>query len=106
MSRFGGYPTGDISVNVLVEERVKKEDSGMSRFDYVKYDEEAMQQQANFKVAFENIEHMACSLDASRWRSELMTQLEYAYMCAGKMIRDDQIMRNGTAELEESRGDS
>jgi hypothetical protein len=78
----------------------------MSRFDYVKYDEEAMVSQANFKADFEDLELMIKQFPPSRWKSELLTQLEYAYMCAGKMIRDDQIDRNAEVELEESRSDS
>jgi len=76
-----------------------------SRFDYVQYDEIASQTQANFKIAFQHIEMMAMRIPASRWKSELMTQLEYAYMCTGKMLRDDQIDRNN-GELKESRGES
>ncbi len=34
----------------------------------------------------------------------IMTKLEEAYMCVGKAIRDDQIARNGSAPLQEARG--
>lgn len=74
------------------------------RFDYVKYDEQAIKCQAQFKEAFESIERMVDTLPNGRAKSLIFTKLEEAYMWTGKAIRDDQIARNGTAPLQEERG--
>ncbi|TXH10666.1 MAG: hypothetical protein E6R04_04855 [Spirochaetes bacterium] len=111
----------------------------MSRFDYVKYDEEAIKKQARLKIlhtkmekALEEVE--ACrqeiwaeahevlpddKVDAPRDRAldflnkatgpdidEALSDLEHSYMWLGKAIRDDQINRNGAADLQEGRTDS
>jgi hypothetical protein len=69
------------------------------RFSYVKYDEHSAANQAVFKKKFEELEDFALQvLSKGRWRSELMTQLEYAYMCTGKALRDDQIERTGEVD--------
>lgn len=76
----------------------------MSRYDYVKYDDIAMNVQADFKNMFENISGFADSLLKSpRAKALVQTKLEEAYMWVGKAIRDDQIARNGSAELQEER---
>lgn len=76
----------------------------MSRFDYVKYDEAAIQQQAEFKKLFENLSENADHwLKSPRAKALVQTKLEEAYMWVGKAIRDDQIARNGVAELQEER---
>lgn len=78
----------------------------MGRFDYVKYDDKAQEIQMAFKTQFERLEAQANQdLKDSRWKSLLMTKLEEAYMCVGKAVRDDQIARNGSAPLQEERGD-
>jgi len=75
-----------------------------NRFDYVAYDAEAQIKQSDFKSLFGAVEILANKhLPDSRWKSLLMTNLEYAYMCTGKAIRDDQIIRNGSADLQEGR---
>lgn len=75
-----------------------------NRFDYVKYDDESCEIQAEFKDLFIKIENYAeKKLGHSRWKSELMTQLEYAYACTGKAIRDQQIKRNADTVLHENR---
>lgn len=79
----------------------------MSRFDYVKYDAEACLKQTETKAAVANLEaivehHLPSS---SRAKSLILTKIEEAYMWIGKAIRDDQIARNGTAELQEDRKD-
>ena len=74
----------------------------MSRFDYVKYDDKATDDQALFKGDFEELE--ACiddRLKSPRAKALAMTKMEEAYMWIGKAIRDDQIARDGTAELQE-----
>lgn len=79
----------------------------MSRFDYVKYDEQAATLQADFKDRFEALEGTVALLvkpgGAGRTASLALTKLEEAYMWIGKAIRDDQIERNGSAELQEER---
>lgn len=78
----------------------------MSRFDYVKYDEIAQSQQADFKRKFQDIEDSVDTrLLNGRAKALIMAKLEEAYMWIGKAIRDDQIERNGTAELQEERND-
>ncbi len=77
----------------------------MGRFDYVKYDEQAAARQAQFKKAFEELEKLIDSvLLMGRYKSMALTDLEYSYMSVGKALRDDQILRNGGAELQEERG--
>jgi hypothetical protein len=75
----------------------------MSRFDYVKYDEQAAVTQAHFKNIFESAEQFIDRLKDGRAKSLAMTKLEEAYMWVGKAIRDEQIARNGSAELQEGR---
>lgn len=77
----------------------------MSRFDYVKYDEKANAAQADIKkicICLEN--EIYTHLDDGRARSLALTKLEEVYMWCGKGIRDAQIARNGSAELQEERG--
>lgn len=79
----------------------------MNRFDYVKYDDEATTQQANFKGEFQALEgHVGAVLKSPRAKALVLTKLEEAYMWIGKAIRDDQIARNGGAPLEETRSAS
>lgn len=73
----------------------------MSRFDYVKYDERAMGQQNRFKKDFENLHLAVDELLNGRAKSLVSTKLEEAYMWIGNAIRDEQIARNGSAELQE-----
>ena len=77
----------------------------MSRFDYVKYDDQAQESQNTLKTAMMNIEGLVTKLTTTgRAQSLILTKLEEAYMWMGKAIRDDQIARNVTAELQEERG--
>lgn len=79
----------------------------MSRFDYVKYDEEATNNQGIFKEECIVLEDAIESyLISPRAKALAITKLEECYMWIGKAIRDDQIMRNGKAELQEERSDS
>lgn len=79
----------------------------MSRFDYIAYDENAAQNQANFKQICINLETAIDeNLRAGRPKSLALTALEECYMWIGKQIRDDQIARNGEAKLLESRSNS
>lgn len=78
----------------------------MSRFDYVKYDKQSCDDQANFKEQFENIErHVNSVINPVRYRSLVMTSLEETYCWIGKAIRDDQIDRNET-DVQEERSNS
>ncbi len=79
----------------------------MSRFDYVKYDEEAVALQGKFKDMFERLDK-AVETGLSRGRASALavTKLEEAYAWIGKAIRDDQIERSGAAQLQEERVNS
>lgn len=78
----------------------------MSRFDYVKYDEKAEQDQAGFKELFQELDALVTRhLKPGRATSLVLTKIEEAYMWLGKAIRDDQIARNGSAPLMEDRKD-
>lgn len=78
----------------------------MSRFDYVKYDETAIKQQEVFKHQTVMMEYNIEQLQSPRAKALAITKLEEAYMWIGKAIRDDQITRNGKAELQEERSNS
>ena len=78
-----------------------------NRFDYVQYDEKAQQDQHTFKYMFQEMEHhVQTKLKPGRAQSLIFTKLEEAYMWVGKAIRDEQIERNGSAELQEQRTNS
>lgn len=73
------------------------------RFDYVKYDQKAADQQATFKQRFEALEAQLAELKYGRAKALVLTKLEEAYMWVGKAIRDEQIDRNGSAPANENR---
>lgn len=78
----------------------------MSRFDYVKYDEESVKVQGIFKEQIEGVSKAVDDLLVSpRAKALVQTKLEEAYMWIGKAVRDDQIVRNGKAESQEQRKD-
>lgn len=60
----------------------------MSRYDYVKYDQLAMDLQQAFKQQFLDPEESLKSLPNGRAKSLAHTKLEEAYMWIGKAIRD------------------
>lgn len=77
-----------------------------SRFDYVKYDDVANAAQTKCKEVCLALE---AAIDAigpggRREKAIAMTQLEHVYARCGRAIRDDQIARNGSAPLQEERG--
>lgn len=79
----------------------------MSRFDYVRYDEKASYDQCTFKACAEHLEKVIESeLKPGRAKALALTALEECYMWIGKAIRDDQIARNGSSELQEERTNS
>lgn len=74
-------------------------------FDYIKYDTKATEDSAEFKAEFEDMENLVnFKLKPGRASSLVKTKLEEAYMWVGKAIRDEQIVRNGEGQLNESRG--
>jgi hypothetical protein len=80
-----------------------------SRFDYVKYDRTACDTQEAFKQIADHLERMVGGIrapEAGRAKALALTTLEEFYMWVGKAIRDDQIARNGGAELQEGRTNS
>lgn len=76
-----------------------------NRFDYVKYDDKACNQTADFKSVFMALEELVEKAfpNGSRSKALVLTKLEEAYMWIGKTIRDEQIVRTGQAELQEGR---
>lgn len=77
-----------------------------NRFDYIAYDDQALDAQIGFKAAFKVLERdVEEKLKSPRAKALVLTKLEEAYMWVGKAIRDDQISR-GAAPLSESRGAS
>lgn len=78
----------------------------MTRFDYVKYDKQAQIFQEEAKKDFLVIEDTINQLSPGRATALALTKLEEAYMWVGKAIRDDQIARNGAAQLQEERTNS
>ena len=78
-----------------------------SRFDYVKYDSIAIDQQDHFKKQVSGLEgSIDMYLKSPRAKALALTKLEEVYMWVGKSIRDDQITRNGSAELQEERNNT
>ncbi len=78
-----------------------------SRFDYVKFDARAQEDQEVFKAHMQGLEIHIESFPAGRYKSLALTALEEAYAWIGKMVRDEQISRNqGAFELQEQRTDS
>jgi hypothetical protein len=74
------------------------------RFDYVQYDETAQTHQAEIKNLCRHLEaYITAHIPAGRAQSTALTRLEECYAWCGKGIRDDQILRNGSAELQEER---
>ena len=89
----------------------------MSRFDYVKYDDASIADQNEAKELCSRLEVFINELGTDdahpgevrgacgRAKALALTKLEEVYMWVGKAIRDDQIQKNGKAELQEQRKD-
>ncbi len=78
-----------------------------NRFDYIKYDQDNIDNQAFFKEGFSKVaEDIETCLDPGSAKDKALQHLEEAYMWVGKALRDEQIKRNGKAELQEERTDS
>lgn len=79
----------------------------MSRFDYIAYDDEAKELQAEFKSLFQKVESQTEAFPDGRSKALALTALEESYMWIGKAIRDGQIARRiGSVKLEECRSNS
>jgi hypothetical protein len=78
------------------------------RFDYVKFDDMSVRDQAEAKKACEDLEKVIEMIlpHAGRAKANALTRLEEVYMWIGKAVRDDQIERGGPAILQEERKDS
>lgn len=87
----------------------------MSRFDYVAYDNKASETQNQAKELAMKMELLIEAIPlladkdgygkSARARAIALTKLEEVYMWIGKAVRDDQIARNGTVQLQEGRKD-
>jgi len=75
----------------------------MSRFDYIKYDDIALNQQLRIKNEIIKLEGYVNELSGNK--EVILSKLEECYMWIGKLIRDNQIHRNISTKLNESRGD-
>lgn len=76
----------------------------MSRFDYVRYDEARVNAQNAFKKAVTDLERMIEEGIGSKiQKKKAINALEVCYMWIGKGLRDDQIIENGSAPLQEER---
>lgn len=79
----------------------------MSRFDYVRYDEQSCEKQENFKSIMISLEKIIDSeIISARAKALAFTKLEECYMWIGKGIRDDQKSRRFNVTLQEERNDS
>lgn len=66
----------------------------MPRFDYIEYDDDGKKMQAIFKESFEKLEVELGFLGISREASLAVTNLEQAYMWAGKALKVRQEKMN------------
>ena len=77
----------------------------MSRFDYVKYDATAIDKQEILKsaaIAFEKAieECLPFTKDTIAAKTKAINHLEISYMWCGKAVRDEQISRNTSVEIQ------
>lgn len=84
----------------------KKKELVMSRFGYVKYDDESCRKQALLKNKCEELEvliekEIPFSKESIAAKTKAINNLEIAYMWIGKAIRDEQIARNKDTEPQE-----
>ncbi len=77
---------------------------GPSRFDYIKYDDTAVQRQGMCKEAVLEVEEcLNLYVVCEESKKKAMQALEECYMWIGKGIRNDQVNRNKFYELQEGR---
>lgn len=101
--RRGGQRTALSFFSNLTAASEANKGERMSRFDYVKYDEMAIEFQEKVKQHVTLLENMIGQMESPRAKAIAITKLEEVYMWMGKAIRDDQIARNGSAPLQEER---
>lgn len=86
-----------------------------ARFNYVKYDEGAVQDQESAKTLVQEVEVLIESIgysqpipsaECTRAKALALTKLEECYMWIGKAIRDDQIARGAFAEHQPDRSNN
>jgi hypothetical protein len=76
----------------------------MSRFDYVLYDDTSIEKQDHIKQSVKSLAQVIEDLLGDNRAVQLaLNHLEECYMWVGKAIRDEQIERNGSAQLQEER---
>lgn len=76
-----------------------------TRFDYIKYDAISLEAQEKCKAACLAVEAAINAISGGgREKAIAITQLEHVYARCGRAIRDGQIERNGSSELQEGRG--
>jgi hypothetical protein len=76
----------------------------MSRFDYIKYDQQSVAIQDLLKQQVQILEKCVDdNIKDPRSKALVMTKLEEAYMWMGKGIRNDQIIRCPVVQLQEDR---
>jgi hypothetical protein len=75
----------------------------MSRFDYVRYDDTAIEKQDHIKQSVKSLAQAIEDFGDNRSTQLALNHLEECYMWVGKAIRDEQIERNGSAQLQEER---
>jgi len=76
------------------------------RFDYIRYDEDHTNMQAEFKTLVQKLAENIEAMPVGRYRSLAITSLEETYMWIGKAIRDRQIEFGGNADDVPERGES
>lgn len=82
----------------------------MSRFDYVQYDEKAIDQQQYARGLCTMLEDFILGELGTYGVTENMKHaiksLEETYMWIGKTVRDVQFLRNGEITIQEEKGNS
>jgi hypothetical protein len=76
------------------------------RFDYIKFDDVAVNELDLVKVQFEKLCGRIGMLPDGRGKSLALTKLEESYMWCGKAIRDDQVNRTGSSVNVPERSDT
>ncbi len=74
-----------------------------SRFEFIKFDDQAKTEHASFTEKFKEIEQDILTIRSTPYRFEAMKCLEACYMWVGKAIRQEQIQRNYDAKDEQKR---
>ena len=75
----------------------------MSRFNYIRYDDQSLAIQQHAKIQAGFLEDTINKLVSDRAKELALNHLEECYMWIGKAIRDDQIARRAEVVLQEER---